>query len=155
MRRFLLLYYVVWSINVCKVFGTIHVCDRCSVYTHIGYVFVIDSLKASRLYQEAARVLIDYAEDIEEAVVTLLEGNSWEETLRLVYLFHRTDLVETHLKPSLLEAHQNHLSLFESLQSTFLRHSTRLAVVREQKRLKQNAILGEHENCYPLSYIAS
>ena len=121
------------------------VCTCMYVCTY-SYTFVIstsDSLKTNRSYSEAARVLIDYADDIEEAIVTLLEGNSWEEALRLIYFFHRTDLLETHLKPSLLEAQQSQLSLFETLQSTYLRHTTRLTVVRETKRQKQTAILGQ------------
>ena len=101
-----------------------------------------DSLKTNRKYSEAARVLIDYADDVEEAIVTLLEGNTWEEALRLIYFHGRTDLLETHLKPSLLEAHLSQMSLFESLQSTYVRHASRLAVVRETKRQKQSAILG-------------
>ena len=101
-----------------------------------------DSLKGSRRYTEAARVLLDYAEDVEEAIVTLLEGSAWEEALRLIYFHRRMDLLETHLKPSLLEAHHSQMALFESLESTYLRHTARLAVVRETKRQKQNAILG-------------
>ena len=104
-----------------------------------------DSLKGSRRYSEAARVLIDYAEDVEEAIVTLLEGSGWEEALRLIYFHQRTDLLETHLKPSLLDAHQSQMALFESLQSTYVRHVSRLAVVRETKRQKQNAILGKYD----------
>ena len=99
------------------------------------------SLKTNRKYSEAARILIDYADDIEEAIVTLLEGNSWEEALRLIYFHNRTDLLETHLKPSLLEAHISQMSLFDSLRSTYIRHTSRLAVVRETKRQKQTAIL--------------
>ena len=74
--------------------------------------------------------------------MTLLEGSAWEEALRLIHFHRRTDLLETHLKPSLLEAHQSQMALFESLESTYLRHTARLAVVRETKRQKQNAILG-------------
>ena len=109
----------------------------------MSFVFaLLDSLKGSRRYAEAARVLLDYAEDPEEAIVTLLEGGSWEEALRLIHFHRRTDLLETHLKPSLLEAHQSQMALFESLQSTYLKHTARLVVVRETKRQKQNAILG-------------
>ena len=102
-----------------------------------------DSLKADRRHSESARVLIDYAEDVEEAVVNLLEGSLWEEALRLIYFHRRTDLLETHLKPGLVEAHASQMSLFEELRSTYVRHASRLAVVRETKRQKQNAILGE------------
>lgn len=40
---------------------------------------------------------------MEEAVVTLLEGGVWEEAVRIAYLHRRADLIETHLKPSLVE----------------------------------------------------
>jgi len=87
-------------------------------------------------------VLLDYVEDVEEEVVALLEGSLWTEALRLLHLHHWTDLLETHILPGLLEAQASHLSLFESLLSDFKRHSSRLVVVRETKRQKQAAILG-------------
>ena len=102
-----------------------------------------DSLKTNRKYYESARVLIDYAEDIEEAIVCLLEGSLWEESLRLLHLHRRTDLVETHVKPGLVDAHSSQMALFEELSSTYIRHASRLVVVRETKRQKQNAILGQ------------
>lgn len=100
------------------------------------------SLKSDRRFSEACRVFLDYAEDVEEGVVALLEGLLWEEALRLLHLHHRCDLLETHLLPGLLEAHASHLSLFESLLADFKQHSSRLLVVRDTKRQKQAAILG-------------
>ena len=40
-------------------------------------------------------------------------------------------------------AHQSQLSVIETLQSMFVRHASRLAVVREQKEKKQAALLGQ------------
>ena len=103
--------------------------------------------------------------------MTLIEGNVWEEAMRIVshlhtrpegmeqahslvvttvrfvispqaYLHGRSDLIETHLKPGLLEAHQSQMTLMETLHSTFIKHSSRLAVVRETKIKKQTAISG-------------
>ncbi len=59
------------------------------------------------------------------------------------YLHGRPDLVDSLLVPCLLEAHSSQLSLMESLHVSFTRHSLRLAVVREEKQKKQEAILGE------------
>ncbi|CAI8000181.1 Elongator complex protein 1 [Geodia barretti] len=41
------------------------------------------SLKSQRNYSAAATVLLQYAEDVEEAMVTLLEGGLWDEALRI------------------------------------------------------------------------
>lgn len=104
--------------------------------------FLADSLKGSRRFSEAARVFLDYAEDVEEAVVALLDGSLWEESTRLLHLHGRCDLLETHLLPGLLEAHESRLALFDELHSNFTHHSSRLVVVRETKKQKQDAILG-------------
>lgn len=109
----------------------------------VNFLFVLaESLKSKRRFSEAGRVFLDYAEDVEEAMVALLEGSLWEESLRLLHLHQRCDLIETHLLPALLEAHESRLSLFQDLRSKFTQHSSRLVVVRENKKLKQAAILG-------------
>ena len=102
------------------------------------------SLKSTRRFSEACHVLLDYAEDVEEGVVALLEGSLWQEALRLLHLRRRCDLLETHLLPGLLEAHSAQLSLFQTLEEKFSRHLSRLEVVRETKRQKQAAILGKN-----------
>ena len=82
---------------------------------------------------EAACLYEQYASNIEEAIVTLVEGCHWEEALRLMYKHGRTDFIETNLKPSLLESFQNQTSLIEKLKKDFDHHRARLAIVREQK----------------------
>jgi elongator complex protein 1 len=74
-------------------------------------------------------------------VVALLEGGVWAEALRIACLRGRTDLVETHLLPQLLESHRHYLSLLPSLSSDLSRHSQRLQLVRDTKRKQQEAIL--------------
>ena len=77
-------------------------------------------------------------------------------------------MIDSHIKPALIEgmrsscmylllkvsfslfslpllfnqAHSHDLALIESLSSSFLRHASRLAVVKEEKRRKQLAVLG-------------
>ena len=103
---------------------------------------LIESLKSNRRYKEACRVLLDYVSDPEEAIVTLVEGSCWDEALRLLHLHHRLDLLHTHLLPGLLEAREAQLSLLQTFKDDFSRHSSRLVIVRENKRRKQEAILG-------------
>ncbi|XP_075929206.1 elongator complex protein 1 isoform X2 [Petromyzon marinus] len=63
-----------------------------------------EKLAAQRKHVEAACLLEQYAEDHEEAVVTLTEGGAWEEAMRLIHKHNRLDLLETNLKPAVKEA---------------------------------------------------
>lgn len=96
-----------------------------------------------RRHAEAAVLLEQYAKDCEEAISALIEGAAWEEALRLIYLYSRQDIAETHLKPALLEAHSNQLAFLESQKTLFTRHKNRLAVVREQKEKARLELLDE------------
>ncbi len=88
-------------------------------------------------------MLLDYVSDPEEAVVALLEGSCWEEALRLIHFHHRLDLLETNFFPCLEDARESQLSLLNTLKDDFQCRFSRLCVVRENKRKKQQAILGE------------
>jgi elongator complex protein 1 len=45
---------------------------------------LVDSLMATSQYNQASQILIDYCNDVEQAVVTLLQGSEWQEALRRV-----------------------------------------------------------------------
>uniref|UniRef100_A0A8C0R5H3 Elongator complex protein 1 n=1 Tax=Canis lupus dingo TaxID=286419 RepID=A0A8C0R5H3_CANLU len=100
-------------------------------------------LVEQRKHGDAATVLEQYAKDYEEAVLLLLEGAAWEEALRLVYKYNRPDIIETNVKPSILEAQKNYMALLDSQTATFSRHKKRLLVVRELKEQAQQVNLGE------------
>ncbi len=113
--------------------------DKYYLYTLYSY---IGNLKAAKRFSEAARVWLDYARDVEEGVVTLLEGGCWEEALRVVHLHSRQDLLDSHVTPSVMEAAASQLALFEALETRFVKQATRLEVVRRAKKEKEKAILG-------------
>ncbi|XP_010898655.2 elongator complex protein 1 [Esox lucius] len=96
-----------------------------------------------RRYTEAAVLLEQYAKDCEEAISALITGAVWEEALRLVYLYNRQDIIETNLKPALLEAFSSQTSFLEAQKAMFIRHKTRLAVVRELKEKARLELLDE------------
>lgn len=100
-------------------------------------------LVEQRRHSDAALVMEQYAQDYEEAVLLLLEGAAWEDALRLVYKYNRLDIIETNIKPSVLEAQKNHLAFLDSQTVTFSRHKKRLLVVRELKEQAQQANLDE------------
>ncbi|NWZ66404.1 ELP1 protein, partial [Acrocephalus arundinaceus] len=93
-------------------------------------------LVEQRNYAEAAILLEQYTQDYEEAILLLLEGAVWEEALRLIHKYGRLDILETNLKPAILEAQKSQLIFLDSQKTAFLRHKSRLQVVRE---LKENA----------------
>ncbi|KAF4804292.1 inhibitor of kappa light polypeptide protein enhancer in B-cells, kinase complex-associated protein [Turdus rufiventris] len=90
-------------------------------------------LVEQRKYAEAAILLEQYTQDFEEAVLLLLEGALWEEALRLIHKYGRLDILETNLKPAILEAQKSQLIFLDSQKTAFLRHKSRLQVVRELK----------------------
>ncbi|XP_011219588.2 elongator complex protein 1 isoform X2 [Ailuropoda melanoleuca] len=100
-------------------------------------------LVEQRKHSDAATVLEQYAQDYEEAVLLLLEGAAWEEALRLVYKYNRPDIIETNVKPSILEAQKNYMALLDSQTATFRRHKDRLLVVRELQEQAQQVNLDD------------
>ncbi|XP_032070311.1 elongator complex protein 1 [Thamnophis elegans] len=105
-------------------------------------------LSEKRKYVDAAVLLEQYAKDYEEAILLLLEGTAWDEALRIIYKYNRTDILETNFRPSLLEAQKNHLVFLETQKAEFSHHRKRLSIIRELKQQAQNELL-DHEasNC--------
>ncbi|KAM9206961.1 elongator complex protein 1 [Dugong dugon] len=100
-------------------------------------------LVEQRKHSDAATVLEQYAQDYEEAVLLLLDGTAWEEALRMVYKYNRLDIIETNIKPSILEAQKNYMAFLDSQTATFSCHKKRLLVVRELKEQAQQGNLDD------------
>ncbi|KAI8484997.1 hypothetical protein Bbelb_372430 [Branchiostoma belcheri] len=92
---------------------------------------------------EAAVLLEQYVQDEEGAIITLLEGNQWEEALRVINKYSRIDIIDTNFKPALLEASQRQLAFLQDNKALFTRHKDRLAVVRKEKAKACTEILGD------------
>uniref|UniRef100_A0A8I3X2I7 IkappaB kinase complex-associated protein n=1 Tax=Callithrix jacchus TaxID=9483 RepID=A0A8I3X2I7_CALJA len=100
-------------------------------------------LVEQRKHIDAAMVLEQYAQDYEEAVFLLLEGAAWEEALRLVYKYNRLDIIETNIKPSILEAQKSYMAFLDSQTATFSRYKKHFLVVRKLKEQAQQAGLDD------------
>ncbi|XP_062516736.1 elongator complex protein 1-like [Corticium candelabrum] len=96
-----------------------------------------ERLKGMKKYSDASQIFQTYASDPEEAVVCLLSGTLWDDALRLIHTLERTDLIETHLRPALLETGGNYVSSVTSWSQQFEQHRLRLIVVREEKSRAQ------------------
>ncbi|KAK7057777.1 polymerase II transcription elongation factor [Favolaschia claudopus] len=65
---------------------------------------VAEDLASKKRHTEAARVLLDYAKDVREAVIALVQGNSFSEARRIVTLTDSTTLLEEVIHPGALES---------------------------------------------------
>ncbi|EDO37251.1 predicted protein [Nematostella vectensis] len=90
-------------------------------------------LKEHHRFTEAATVLEDYAKDPEEAIVSLLDGSEWDEALRMIYKHNRVDIIETNLKPALVEGCRSERSITAQHSENFTKYKERLHIVRETK----------------------
>lgn len=83
---------------------------KCSIYevqrlphnvttTEFGclFLFAIDNLLSHRLHSDAAIVLLQYSNNVEAAITTLIEGCEWEEAIRLVNDSKKTELDIKHV----------------------------------------------------------
>ncbi|XP_053405572.1 putative elongator complex protein 1 [Mercenaria mercenaria] len=94
---------------------------------------IADDLKTRGRHSEAAIVLEQYAKDSEEAIVTLIHGCLWDEAIRMMHKYRRTDFIETDLKSQLLESFDGHVSNLDQMKENFEKYRTRLGVVRQEK----------------------
>ena len=53
---------------------------------------LVESLKESRRFSEAAEILESYMGNSEEAIATLIEGRLWSDANRLIWSHQRPDL---------------------------------------------------------------
>jgi len=83
----------------------------------------------------AATLLIDYCDDVDEAIVVLLKGESWMEILRVVYSKGRTDLLETHVTSEVLAAYNRYVKHCQSHRARYTYAVNRLRVIRRVKLL--------------------
>lgn len=94
---------------------------------------MIEYLKDKRRFQEAAVVAKDYAKDIEEVVDCLLKGSAWKEAERTSYTYNRADLIETHVKPGLVEGYTQMDDDIDEMMAQFHKQTTRLVELRTRK----------------------
>ncbi|KAK7492537.1 hypothetical protein BaRGS_00016203 [Batillaria attramentaria] len=65
-----------------------------------------------------------------EAAVLFEHHAKWEEALRLMYTYQRTDIIETHLRDAVSDACRETMATLEAQQAEMEHHVARLAVVR-------------------------
>ncbi|GMH34369.1 hypothetical protein BSKO_02203 [Bryopsis sp. KO-2023] len=105
-------------------------------------VDLFEELKTDRRLNEAARLAVEYLEDVDEAIVLLTDARSWREAVRVSYRFDREDLVDTIVAPAAAECASTSLSNFREDAERVGKYWERLKEVRE-KRFAMETVVGE------------
>ncbi|XP_066992308.2 elongator complex protein 1 isoform X2 [Anabrus simplex] len=94
------------------------------------------TLVQRRRYLEAAQLLSQHVNDTEDSIDILIMGHHWEEAIRVAYFDGRQDLVESRVRPEVLD-HFDQIQLQVAKNSEqFALQRARLAVVRTTKHLR-------------------
>ncbi|XP_046853969.1 putative elongator complex protein 1 [Xenia sp. Carnegie-2017] len=102
-------------------------------------------LKENNRLDEAAVVLIDYADDHESAIECLIEGRYWNEALRQIYKYDRVDIIETDVQPALQQVQETMLSSLLAKKDDFQKYLTRLNIVRTEKEKRQMDLINDND----------
>ncbi|KAH9089560.1 hypothetical protein Ae201684P_007728 [Aphanomyces euteiches] len=86
-------------------------------------------------YSAAARIYIDYCQDIDEGIATFVTGRLYQEALQQALLHQRSDLVETDVQPAVDQAAEELLEEYTSKLETYKKNWSRLTTLRDQIRL--------------------
>ncbi|CAG8467741.1 8600_t:CDS:10 [Gigaspora rosea] len=101
-------------------------------------------LSDKRQYQEAAQIILDYTKQPEESIILLNKGRYWTESIRISHMYKRTDLIETNIKPSVIEGHTQLLQDVNSMLDQLNQQTNRLKEIRANKA--NQLILDPYQN---------
>lgn len=106
------------------------------------YMNLAADLTEGKRFREASIIYMEYLKNIELAVIALTLGKVFSEAFRIVELYHRDDLLQTHIKPTILDDYKSTKTQLSTFAETYASQRKRLRVVREMKLL-QNKDFGE------------
>ena len=84
---------------------------------------------------EAAQLILDYEEDVEEAVALLLQAEEWEEAVRICWTKGRGDLIDEVVKPDVRKAVDRLKRSLDRRRDKYVEAVKRLRIVRRAKLL--------------------
>ncbi|GAA5833802.1 hypothetical protein JCM3766R1_000102 [Sporobolomyces carnicolor] len=94
---------------------------------------VAERLTSKRRYAEAAKVLVEYGQDLPAAVDALCEGNLFAEAVRFTALHNRRDLIESRIQSSTLDMQQRLLDDFSEVTEQLEKQADRLDDLRQRR----------------------
>ncbi|KAJ3555021.1 hypothetical protein NM688_g2799 [Phlebia brevispora] len=108
-----------------------------------------EDLSGKKRYQEAARVLLDYAQDVREAIIALVQGNLFSEARRIITFHKRPELLEEIVYPGSLESRAQIADDLGEMKEQLRKQVARLRELRVKKVEEPDAFYGvEDENLH-------
>ncbi|KAJ7744686.1 pol II transcription elongation factor [Mycena metata] len=109
--------------------------------TDMGYR-VGEDLASKKRYSDAARVLLDYAKDVREAVITLVQGNCFSEARRIVTLTDSPALLVDVIHPGALESRAQISEDIGEMREQLRKQLHRIRELRVKKAEEPDAFYG-------------
>ncbi|KAF9647728.1 Elongator complex protein 1 [Thelephora ganbajun] len=106
---------------------------------------VADDLSSKRRYAEAATVLLDYAGDVRQAVITCVEGNFFADARRIVSLRAVPELMEEIIHPGTLETKSQLIEDLGEMKSQLSKQVVRVRELRVKQVEQPDAFYGNDD----------
>ncbi|XP_069695776.1 putative elongator complex protein 1 [Periplaneta americana] len=113
---------------------------------HELYQDLVSRLMCKNQFIEASHILSEYLGRVEESIAVLVKGRLWNEVIWSCYSHDRPDMIETHVKPGIVEHLEQLSSQISTTRQRFNTYKTRLNVVRTSK---EKLRLDEKDDCTP------
>ncbi|TRM68918.1 IKI3 family-domain-containing protein [Schizophyllum amplum] len=109
---------------------------------------VAEGLVAKKKHGDAARVLIDHARDVREAVIALAQGNLFSDARRIITLHSRPELLEDIVHPGALESRAQIGEDISEMREQIRKQVRRVRELRVKKTEEPDAFYGEEGNLH-------
>ncbi|KAF8911562.1 IkappaB kinase complex IKAP component [Gymnopilus junonius] len=107
---------------------------------------VAEELSSKKRYPEAARVLLDYAQDVREAVIALVQDNAFSEACRIIGFYSLSELLEDIIYPASLETRAQIAEDLGEMKEQIRKQVARLRELRIKKVEEPDAFYGTEDN---------
>ncbi|KIK96350.1 hypothetical protein PAXRUDRAFT_138652 [Paxillus rubicundulus Ve08.2h10] len=106
---------------------------------------ITNELLSKKRYPEAARVFIDYAGDVRQAVIALVQGNEFSEARRIVSLHSKPELLEDVVLPGAFEGRSQLADDLTEMREQLHKQVSRLKELRVKKTEEPGAFYGTED----------
>ncbi|EIW80500.1 pol II transcription elongation factor [Coniophora puteana RWD-64-598 SS2] len=106
---------------------------------------ISDELIAKKRYADAARVLLDYADDVRQTIGTLVQGNHFSEARRVITMRKCPKLLEDVVHPSALDSRSQLGEDITEMRDQLRKQVSRLKELRVKKAEEPDAFYGTED----------
>ncbi|KAF7980125.1 hypothetical protein HWV62_39551 [Athelia sp. TMB] len=106
---------------------------------------VSEDLSSKKRYSDSARVLLDYCKDSRQAVIALVQGNSFSEARRIATLWGSSDLMTEIIHPGALDSRAQFSEDISEMREQLEKQVNRLRELRIKKIEEPDAFYGTED----------